>query len=66
MSKLYGHEYNEDNIKYFIDALKKYRWSDYISKESSRDYVEIVKKITENCNIVSKSLALFPNDTTVM
>lgn len=66
MSKLYETEYSEEYIKHFIDMLKKFRRWDYITKESSGMFMEIIKKLTENFSTTHQLLSLFPSDTSIM
>jgi hypothetical protein len=66
MSRLYGNEYNEEYVKFFIDVLKKYRRSDYITKESSSSFLDVIKTLTEHFLSSNSILSLFPNDTSIM
>jgi len=66
MSKLYCNEYNEEYVKLFIDILKKYRRWDYITKESSSSFLDVIKTLTEYFLSSNSVLSLFPNDTSTM
>jgi len=66
MSKLYSDEYNEEYVNFFINILKKYRWGDYITKESSSSFLDVIKTLTEHFLSSNSILSLFPNDTSIM
>jgi len=66
MHKLYGNDYNEEYVKFFINVLKKYRRWDYITKESSSSFLDVIKTLTEHFLSSNSILSLFPNDTSIM
>lgn len=66
MIQLYSREYNEEIVKEFIWALNKFRRWNYVTKNSSNFFMDIVRKLTEEFKANHSLFWLFPNDTTIM
>lgn len=66
MSKMYGDGYDEDNMHQLLDALRKRRQADSVTRDSSSTFLDIIKRLLEHFHGLPKHFSLSPNDSTIM
>lgn len=66
MSKIYAETYEETHILHFLDALRKMRQADCVTRNSSINFLKFIKSFLENIKAPQQYIALTPNDSTIM
>jgi hypothetical protein len=66
MSKIYSEAYEETHMLQFLDALKKFRQGDCVTRNSSTNFLKFIKSLQENFHGPQQYIALSPNDSTIM
>ncbi len=66
MSKIYSEAYEETHMLQFLDALKKFRQGDCVTRNSSTNFLKFIKSFLENFNGPQQYISLSPNDSTIM
>lgn len=66
MSKLYSEAYDENHMLQFLEAVKKMRQGDEVTRESSPNFLKFIKSFLESFEGPQQYISLSPNDSTVM
>lgn len=66
MSKIYSEWYEEDHMLQFLDALRKFRQADCVTRKSSKTYLKFIKVFLESFSGPQWYISLSPNDSTIM
>ena len=66
MSKMYADGYDEDNVMWLLDALRKRRQTDCVTRDSSSTFLNMIKHFLENFHAAPKNFSICPNDSTIM
>jgi hypothetical protein len=66
MSKIYSEAYEESHMLQFLDALKKFRQGDCVTRNSSTNFLKFIKSFQKNFHGPQQYIALSPNDSTIM
>ena len=66
MSKIYSEAYEEMHMLQFLDALKKFRQGDCVTRNSSTNFLKFIQAFLENFNGPQQYISLSPNDSTIM
>jgi len=66
MSKIYSEAYEETHMLQFLDALKKFRQGDCVTRNSSTNFLKFIRSLQENFHGPQQYIALSPNDSTIM
>lgn len=66
MSKIYADGYDEFNVTGLLDALRKRRQTDCVTRDSSSTFLTMIKHLLENFHGAPKHFSLCPNDSTIM
>jgi len=66
MSKIYSEAYEETHMLQFLDALKKFRQGDCVTRNSSTNFLKFIKTFLENFHGPQQYISLSPNDSTIM
>ncbi len=66
MSKIYSEAYEETNMLQFLDALKKFRQGDCVTRNSSTNFIKFIKIFHKNFHGPQKYISLSPSDSTIM
>lgn len=66
MSKMYADGYDEFNVMWLLDALRKLRQTDCVTRDSSFPFLNMIKHFLENFHAAPKNFAICPNDSTIM
>lgn len=66
MSKMYADGYDEFNVAWLLDALRKRRQTDCVTRDSSSTFLDMIKHLLENFHGAPKHFSVCPNDSTIM
>lgn len=66
MAKIHSEAYEEDHMVEFLDALRKFRQADSVTRRSSKNFLKFIKSILENFHGPQGYIGLSPNDSTIM
>ena len=66
MSKMYADGYDEFNVMWLLDALRKRRQTDCVTRDSSFSFLNMIKHFLENFHAAPKNFSICPNDSTIM
>ena len=66
MSKMYADGYDEENVIWLLDALRKRRQTDCVTRDSSSTFLIMIKHVLENFHGAPKHFSICPNDSTIM
>lgn len=66
MSKMYADGYDESNVYGLLDALRKRRQTDCVTRDSSGVFLDMIKHLLENFQWLPQHFSLSPNDSTIM
>lgn len=66
MSKIYAESYEETHMLEFLEALRKLRQGDCVTRNSSTNFLKFIKAFLENFQGQEQYMSLSPNDSTIM
>ena len=66
MSKIYSEAYEETHMLQFLDALKKFRQGDCVTRNSSTNFIKFIKTFHKNFHGPQQYISLLPSDSTIM
>ena len=66
MSKIYSEAYEESHMLQFLDALRKFRQGDCVTRNSSTNFLKFIKTFLENFHGPQQYISMCPNDSTIM
>ena len=66
MSKIYSEAYEEIHMLQFLDALKKFRQGDCVTRNSSTNFIKFIKTFHKNFHGPQQYISLLPSDSTIM
>jgi len=66
LGKIYSDGYDEENVTQLLDALRKRRQTDCVTRDSSSTFLNMIKHLLENFHGLPKHFSICANDSTIM